>query len=139
VDRGRPAAWLGLGAGENLNEHVVGEGRPSVGVRHELLIEQFEAAGGAGKPKVGQVAVAYDPDREAAVARAHEQFRWFGLRSKVNADLPNPDSFEAAMQSVTPEQVAAAIACGPPCAPSEPGGRCSVGPARTACGRVTKL
>ena len=25
---------LGLGAGENLNEHVVGRGWPSVGVRH---------------------------------------------------------------------------------------------------------
>ena len=28
---------LGLGAGENLNEHVVGQGWPSVGARHEML------------------------------------------------------------------------------------------------------
>jgi alkanesulfonate monooxygenase SsuD/methylene tetrahydromethanopterin reductase-like flavin-dependent oxidoreductase (luciferase family) len=28
---------LGLGAGENLNEHVVGQRWPSVGVRHEML------------------------------------------------------------------------------------------------------
>src|SRR5579871_5392468 len=128
---------LGLGAGENLNEHVVGRGWPAVGVRHEMLseavdiiralldgdrsvnhrgrhfdveqarlwdlperpvpigiavsgadscrlagekadlmiavepegelVEMFEAAGGAGKGRVGQVALAYDPDREAAV------------------------------------------------------------------------
>jgi len=28
---------LGLGAGENLNEHVVGGGWPAVDVRHDML------------------------------------------------------------------------------------------------------
>jgi G6PDH family F420-dependent oxidoreductase len=73
----------------------------------------FHEAGGRGKPKVGQVAIAYDPDRDAAIERAHDQFRWFGLGWKVNADLPNPDSFEGASQFVTPEQVADALSCGP--------------------------
>jgi G6PDH family F420-dependent oxidoreductase len=175
---------LGLGAGENLNEHVVGKGWPAVGVRHEMLseavdiiaalfdsddgrvnyrgrhfeveqaqlwdrptqrvpigiavsgesscqlaggkadimvaveprselVEMFAAAGGAGKPRVGQVALAYDADRDAAIARAHAQFRWFGLGWKVNADLPNPESFAAATQFVTPGQVAEALGCGP--------------------------
>jgi G6PDH family F420-dependent oxidoreductase len=173
---------LGLGAGENLNEHVVGGRWPAVGMRHEMLSEaidvisalfdgdgtvnmrgrhydvetarlwdlpdervpigvavsgadgcrlagakadlmiatepkeelgeMFDAAGGAGKPRVGQIALCYDADRSAAVRRAHEQFRWFGLGWKVNADLPNPDSFAGATQFVTAEQVAAAIACG---------------------------
>lgn len=173
---------LGLGSGENLNEHVAGEGWPAVGVRHALLREaveiiaalldgetvnfrgdhydveqavlhdrhetrppigiavsgpascrlagrradlmiatepkpelgeQFDAAGGAGKPRVGQVAVCWDPDRDAAIGRAHEQFRWFGLGWLVNADLPTPAAFEAATRYVTPEQVADEIACGP--------------------------
>jgi G6PDH family F420-dependent oxidoreductase len=173
---------LGLGAGENLNEHVVGKRWPAVGVRHEMLGEaveiiaalfdgdnvnyrgtyfdvesaqlfdrhdtrvpigvavsgeqtctlagrhadlmiavepkaelgeMFEAAGGAGKPRVGQMALCYDPDRDAAVERAHEQFRWFGMGWKVNADLPGPSSFEAATQFVTPEQVAESLPCGP--------------------------
>ncbi len=173
---------LGLGAGENLNEHVVGRRWPMAGERHELLAEAldiirplldgetvnhrgkhfdvetarlwdppptpvpigvavsgpdscrlageradlmvavepkgelgelFDAAGGAGKPRVGQVAIAYDADRDAAVQRAHEQFRWFGLGWKVNADLPGPDGFAAATQFVTPEQVGEAISCGP--------------------------
>ncbi len=174
---------LGLGAGENLNEHVVGVAWPAVGVRHEMLSEavdvitglfdgdgrvnyrgrhfdveqarlwdlpehrvpigiavsggqscrlaggkadlmvavepkaelgeMFDAAGGAGKPRVGQIAIAYDRDRDAAIRRAHEQFRWFGLGWKVNADLPNPESFDAATQFVTPDQVAAALPCGP--------------------------
>src|SRR6478672_6188630 len=30
---------LGLGAGENLNEHVVGQGWPPANVRHEMLVE----------------------------------------------------------------------------------------------------
>jgi len=175
---------LGLGAGENLNEHVVGKRWPSVGVRHQMLAEavnviaglfdsqngtvnyrgeyfdlesaklwdvpdervpiglavsgrdscdlagrkadmliavepdaelgeMFDAAGGAAKPRVGQVALAFDEDRAAAVRRAHEQFRWFGLGWKVNADLPNPDSFAGATQFVTPGQVADALSCGP--------------------------
>lgn len=33
---------LGIGAGENLNEHVVGLGYPSVRVRHEMLAEALE-------------------------------------------------------------------------------------------------
>ena len=174
---------LGLGAGENLNEHVVGERWPAVGVRHAMLVEatqiigrlldggqhvnfrgehfdveqarlwdlparrvpigiavsgqnscalagehgdmmiatepkpelgeMFDAAGGAGKPRVGQIALSYDPDREAAIQRAHEQFRWFGLGWKVNADLPNPESFDAATAFVTPQAVADQLACGP--------------------------
>src|SRR6201996_8018517 len=33
---------LGLGSGENLNEHVVGRGWPPVNVRHEMLLEALE-------------------------------------------------------------------------------------------------
>jgi G6PDH family F420-dependent oxidoreductase len=175
---------LGLGSGENLNEHVVGKGWPSVGIRHQMLSEaveiigllfdsggdrvnyrgehfdlesaklwdlpstrvplgvavsgrqscqlagekadvmvavepkqelgdMFDEAGGAGKPRVGQVAISYDTNRDAAVQRAHEQFRWFGLGWKVNADLPNPDSFDSATQFVTPEDISEQLSCGP--------------------------
>lgn len=174
---------LGLGSGENLNEHIAGQRWPAVGTRHAMLAEaveiirrlldgedslnfrgdhfdveqaklwdlpasrvpigiavsgqnsctlagrtadlmiavepkpelgdMFEAAGGGGKPRVGQIALSYDPDRETAVQRAHEQFRWFGLGWKVNADLPNPESFDAATAYVTPDQVAEQLSCGP--------------------------
>ncbi|SEF61830.1 F420-dependent oxidoreductase, G6PDH family [Thermomonospora echinospora] len=36
---------LGLGAGENLNEHVVGHGWPSADLRHEMLAEAVEIIG----------------------------------------------------------------------------------------------
>ena len=173
---------LGLGAGENLNEHVIGQGWPPANVRHEMLAEaldiiqalfggdyvnvhgahyrvdsaklwdvsnppprigvavsgdqscrlagehadvmiaveperslgeKFDAAGGSGKPRVGQVPVCFDRDRDAAIARAHDQFRWFGGGWKVNAELPGTAGFAAASQFVTKDDIADAIACGP--------------------------
>src|SRR3954465_10700982 len=37
---------LGLGAGENLNEHVVGRGWPPANVRHDMLAEALQIIGG---------------------------------------------------------------------------------------------
>lgn len=37
---------LGLGAGENLNEHVVGSGWPPADIRHEMLVEAVEVIRG---------------------------------------------------------------------------------------------
>ncbi|MGW2816840.1 LLM class F420-dependent oxidoreductase [Streptomyces sp. NPDC001415] len=172
---------LGLGSGENLNEHVVGAGWPAPEVRLEMLdeavdiiralfegdnvnhagahfavgnarlwdlpdepppigvavsgerscaiagrdadlliatepkaelIESFNRHGGAGKPRVGQLPVCYDTDRDGAIARAHDQFRWFGGGWPVNSELPGPSGFEGATRFVTPEDVAEAIPCG---------------------------
>ncbi|GGT29722.1 LLM class F420-dependent oxidoreductase [Streptomyces purpureus] len=172
---------LGLGSGENLNEHVVGAGWPAAHVRLEMLeeaigiiralfeggevshhgthydvenarlwdlpdtpppigvaasgdrscalagrlgdllvaiepkselVEAFDRHGGAGKPRVGQLPVCYDTDREAALARAHEQFRWSVGGWAVNAELPGPAGFAAATQHVRPEDVAETIPCG---------------------------
>ena len=178
---------LGLGSGENLNEHVVGEGWPSVDARHEMLVEALEiirelfggdvvtyvgrhfrvdsarlwdrpetpvriatAVSGPksierfaplsedlvavepnadfvstwnatqGAPRIGQdaraigqIPICWDPDRDAAVQRAHEQFRWFAGGWGVNADLPTTAGFAAATQFVRPEDVAENIPCGP--------------------------
>lgn len=64
------------------------------------------------KPRVGQLPVCFDLDRDAAVKRAHENFRWFGSGWKVNAELPGPSAFDAASQFVRPEDVATSIPCG---------------------------
>jgi G6PDH family F420-dependent oxidoreductase len=68
---------------------------------------------GAGARAIGQIPICWDADEESAVRRAHEQFRWFGGGWAVNADLPTPAGFAAATQFVRPEDVAAAIPCGP--------------------------
>ncbi|WP_439593763.1 LLM class F420-dependent oxidoreductase [Microbacterium sp.] len=173
---------LGLGSGENLNEHVVGEGWPSVSARQDMLVEamkiirelhtgelttwegdyfrvdsariwdlpdqvipiavavsgdesierfaplaehlvavqpdkdvidKWDAEHDGGSRKIGQIPISWDPDEKTAVARAHDQFRWFGGGWSVNADLPTPAGFEGASQFVRPEDVAEAIPCGP--------------------------
>lgn len=178
---------LGLGSGENLNEHVVGQGWPTVDRRLDMLAESIklirellsgdlidfrgefyevdsariwdvpevpvtiavsmtgekaveklavaadhlinvapdraivegwqerrQATGVLPEGRViGQVPVCWDPDRGAAVERAHDQFRWFGGGWAVNADLPTPAGFAAATRFVRPEDVAEAIPCGP--------------------------
>ncbi|MGW6413334.1 LLM class F420-dependent oxidoreductase [Streptomyces vinaceus] len=76
------------------------------------LLELFDAHGGAGKPRVGQLPVCYDTDRDAAVARAHDQFRWALGGWKVNSELPGPAGFEQASQHTWPEDVAGSIPCG---------------------------
>jgi G6PDH family F420-dependent oxidoreductase len=178
---------LGLGSGESLNEHVVGQRWPSVADRQAMLGEALEiirelhtgelvdhhgayfqvdsariwdlpeqpvelgvAVGGGravdqlapladhlvatepdaslieqwngteGAPRigeraraVGQIPICWDPDKEAAIARAHDQFRWFAGGWSVNADLPTTAGFAGATQFVRPEDVAESIPCGP--------------------------
>ncbi|MFE6161158.1 LLM class F420-dependent oxidoreductase [Streptomyces sp. NPDC056486] len=76
------------------------------------LIESFDRHGGSGKPRVGQLPVCYDTDKDAAVARAHDQFRWFAGGWPVNSELPGPSGFAGATQFVTEQDVAAQIPCG---------------------------
>ena len=62
---------------------------------------------------IGQIPVCWDPDRDTAIERAHDQFRWFAGGWTVNADLPTPAGFAGATQFVRPEDVAESIPCGP--------------------------
>jgi G6PDH family F420-dependent oxidoreductase len=62
---------------------------------------------------IGQIPICWDPDEQAAIQRAHEQFRWFAGGWSVNADLPTTAGFAGATQFVRPEDVAENIPCGP--------------------------
>lgn len=178
---------LGLGSGENLNEHVVGKGWPAIERRQDMLREAIEIirelfGGGLvnwrgdyfqvdsarlwdlpdvpvsiavamGGPKavqklgnladhlvavepdhelvrswlgarqatglvgggrvVGQVPVCWDTDRDSAIERAHDQFRWFAGGWAVNADLPTPAGFDGSTRFVRRQDIADSIACGP--------------------------
>jgi G6PDH family F420-dependent oxidoreductase len=174
---------LGLGSGENLNEHVTGEGWPPIDQRQEMLaeaatvirelhtgelttwegdyyrvdsariwdapdggvplaiavsgeksVEKFApladhliavepkpdllaawdaAKGETSSRKIGQLPICWDPDKDKALQKAHDQFRWFAGGWAVNADLPTPAGFEGASQFVRPEDVAGTIPCGP--------------------------
>jgi G6PDH family F420-dependent oxidoreductase len=173
---------LGLGAGENLNEHIIGGHWPLASVRHQMLEEaveiiralwtgelvtyrgkhfdvegakvwdlpdtpppigiavsgpescrlagrhadvmittepraelgrMFDTAGGGGKPRIGQIALSYDADRQIATRRVMEQFRWFTTNWRVNAELPLPASFDAVSRNVREDDVTKQMPCGP--------------------------
>lgn len=173
---------LGLGAGEQLNEHVVGRGYPAVDQRHDMLreavegirqlfaggfvtyrgthiqienarlfdlpasppeigiavsgsascslagqladlmiatepkaelVQGFQAAGGSGKPVIGQLPVCWGPDEAACRRLAHQQFAWSLGGWKLQSELPNTANFEAFAAVISEEQVAQSVPCGP--------------------------
>ena len=76
------------------------------------IVDAFDAAGGKGKPRVGQLPICYDADRDAAIKRASQLFGWFGGGWKVNSELPSTAAFEAASAPVRPEDIVDSIPCG---------------------------
>ena len=173
--------FLGLGAGENLNEHILGEHWPPPAVRLEMLeeaiqvirtlweggskshrgryytveqariydlpedptpivlaaggrsstemaarigdgliatkpdgdqVKQFTDAGGAGKFRYAQLTVCWADSEEHAERTAHEWWpnTAFGA---LSVELPLPAHFEEAAETVTQEDVAKLLVCGP--------------------------
>ena len=173
--------FLGVGTGENLNEHVTGARWPSGGERLEMLaeaidvirllwqggqqthrgkhytvedariytlpdelppivvaaakpaaaelaaqndgfvgvspeaelVQRFEEAGGAGKPRYGQVTICWAEDAEEAKQTAHRVWPNAAVKGELSQELPNPEHFEQASQMVTPDDVAESVVCGP--------------------------
>jgi coenzyme F420-dependent glucose-6-phosphate dehydrogenase len=174
--------FLGVGTGENLNEHVVGHGWPETEVRQARLEEaievirllwkggnqshhgryftvenarlyslpdtppplyvavggrrsadlagrvadgmigtdpdasvlaDFERAGGAGKPRYGELTVCWAKDEVTAKRIARAQWPTSAMESSLSWELPLPEHFEAVAELVTEDQVAESIVCGP--------------------------
>jgi G6PDH family F420-dependent oxidoreductase len=174
--------FLGVGSGENLNEHILGKGWPSAPVRLEMLqeaidvirllwqggeqnfdgtyytvdharlytlpmelpplyvaaageqaaeiaagrgdglitvapqkqlVEKFASAGGASKPRYGQVTVCWAADEASARKTAMEWWASGAVAGELSQELPLPRHFEQATQMVREEDVAAKIVCGP--------------------------
>ena len=174
--------FLGLGTGENLNEHVVGMGWPPGDIRLEMLeealavirllwqggvqshrgtyyrvddaelfslpdelpevmlaaskpgsaelagraadaiintaiapelVERFAAAGGAGKSSFVELSVCWAADQARARRIAHEVWPLAALPDPLFTELAQPSHFEAAFASISEEQVAENVVCGP--------------------------
>ncbi|HWB72637.1 MAG TPA: TIGR03557 family F420-dependent LLM class oxidoreductase [Egibacteraceae bacterium] len=76
-------------------------------------VEAFEAAGGRGKPRLGQVHVCW-ADTEADARRiAHEWWPNGALSGPLLTELPQPRDVEQAARLVRLEDVARVVACGP--------------------------
>jgi coenzyme F420-dependent glucose-6-phosphate dehydrogenase len=77
------------------------------------IVEKFEAAGGDGKPKYGQMTVCWAADEQEAVRTAYEWWPTAAVRGELSQELPTPKFFEQAAKMVKEEDVAQAIICGP--------------------------
>jgi coenzyme F420-dependent glucose-6-phosphate dehydrogenase len=76
-------------------------------------LEEFESAGGDGKPRYGQVTVCYAESEEEAKRIAHEVWPNAGLEGALSQELAIPSHYEAAAQLLTEDAVAETVICGP--------------------------
>lgn len=90
----------------------IGDGYVSTSPSSEA-IEQFRAAGGAGKPTQVGMKMCYGPDRDAAIETAHRIWPNTGLPGQLAQDLRTPAHFQQASSLVTQEQISSSISCGP--------------------------
>ena len=174
--------YLGLGTGENLNEHVTGQGWPAYDVRRKMLeeaigiirllwqggqqsyygayftlenaeiftmpevlpeiylaaagpkaadvagefgdgliataphkevVQNFDRAGGEGKPHYGQLTLCWAESKEKAVKTALQAWPTAGLKGELSQELPTPAHFSQATELVRHDDIEKAIVCGP--------------------------
>jgi G6PDH family F420-dependent oxidoreductase len=77
------------------------------------LVQRFEASGGAGKPRYGQLTVCWAQDEATARRLAFEYWPTAAVRGELTQQLPTPAHFKQAAKMVDAEDVAQAIICGP--------------------------
>ena len=77
------------------------------------LLAQFEAGGGAGKPRYGQFAVCWAPEEATARRTAYTYWPNAGIPGELSQELPTPAYFAQAAQLVREEDVAQVVVCGP--------------------------
>lgn len=174
--------FLGVGTGENLNEHILGDRWPAHDIRLERLeeavrvirqlwqggmqthrgkyytvenarlftlpdepppivvaasgpqaadlagrigdgligaapdtevVQQFDRAGGSGKPCYGQFTVCWAPDAAEARRTAFEWWPNAAIQGELSQELPTPTFFEQAAQMIGEDAVVQTIVCGP--------------------------
>jgi G6PDH family F420-dependent oxidoreductase len=79
----------------------------------EEIVQQFEEAGGNGKPRYGQLHVCWAKSEEKARRTAHEIWPNSALEGDLGQELALPRHFRQATSTLTPEQVAESVVCGP--------------------------
>jgi coenzyme F420-dependent glucose-6-phosphate dehydrogenase len=77
------------------------------------LVEQFGDGGGTDKPRYGQVTVCWAETEDEAIRTAHEWWPNAALGGDLGQELPLPRQYQHATSTVTPEQVAEKVVCGP--------------------------
>jgi coenzyme F420-dependent glucose-6-phosphate dehydrogenase len=114
-DLPEPAVPIYVAASGPAAARLAGEiGDGLIGTSPEAeLIEQFEQAGGAGKPKFGQLTVCYDQDEGRAKQIAHEWWPNAALPDPLSTELSLPEHFESAAKAVSADDTAKSVLCKP--------------------------
>jgi G6PDH family F420-dependent oxidoreductase len=77
------------------------------------VVQQFEAAGGKGKPRYAEMTVCWAKDEAEARRTAMEWWPNAGIEGDLSAELPLPRHFEQAAKMVREEDLAKTVICGP--------------------------
>jgi coenzyme F420-dependent glucose-6-phosphate dehydrogenase len=77
------------------------------------IVQQFEQAGGNGKPRYAQVTVCYAESEAEAKKTAHEIWPNGGLEGPLGQELAIPAHYEAAAELLSEDDVAETVICGP--------------------------
>ena len=88
----------------------VGDGLICVGPNAKAR-KQFEAGGGQGKPRLGQLHVCWAASDAEARRIAHEWWPNAGLQGELSVELPLPRHFQQAVATVREEDVANNMVC----------------------------
>jgi G6PDH family F420-dependent oxidoreductase len=90
----------------------VGDGLVGVGPDKDL-IETFEDAGGRGKPRYGQIHVCWAESEAEAKRTAHKWWPNAAIGGELGVELSLPRHYQQAAETVTEDDVAEAVSCGP--------------------------
>lgn len=90
----------------------IGDGLVTTAPKQEL-VDTFASSGGGGKPRYGQLTVAWAEDAEQAKKYLAKEWPTAGIPGQSQQDLPLPQHFEELASLVQPDQLAARIPCGP--------------------------
>ena len=90
----------------------IGDGLVGTAPERELL-DAFDEAGGADKPRFGQLTVCWAESEKEARRTAFEVWPTAALKGPLPQELALPSHFEAASAMVTEDDVANAVVCGP--------------------------
>lgn len=93
----------------------IGDGLWTTGVKDDV-VKTFRDEGGSG-PIWSQLSLCWDPDRDAAVERAHRIWPNTGLTGQLAQDLRTVAHFEQAVKMVRPDDIAESLPCGPEAGP----------------------
>jgi coenzyme F420-dependent glucose-6-phosphate dehydrogenase len=76
-------------------------------------VDAFEAGGGIGRPRLGQVHVCWAPTEAEARTVAHSWWPNAAIPGPLLTELAEPEHFEQVARLITEEDVARVVTCGP--------------------------